>query len=116
MELDLGALIALVDGVVTPTSLSTYPAAKEDLALVVDDSVASADVAATLVEGAGELVESVQLFDVYTGEQVPEGRKSLAFRLRLRAPDRTLTEDEVLAARSAAVELAQLRHGAVLRG
>jgi phenylalanyl-tRNA synthetase beta chain len=116
MELDLGALIALVDGVVTPTSLSTYPVAKEDLALVVDTSVASADVLATLVEGAGELVETVQLFDVYTGEQVPEGRKSLAFRLRLRAPDRTLTEDEVLAVRTEVVELAHLRHGAVLRG
>jgi phenylalanyl-tRNA synthetase beta chain len=60
-------------------------------------------VEAALVSGAGPLLESVRLFDVYSGEQVGAGRKSLAFALRFRAPDRTLTVDEVSAARDAAV-------------
>jgi phenylalanyl-tRNA synthetase beta chain len=89
--------------------------AKEDVALVVDADVAAAAVAATLREGGGELVESVRLFDVYTGEQIGAGKKSLAFALRLRAPDRTLTDAETAAARDAAVALAAERHGAVHR-
>jgi phenylalanyl-tRNA synthetase beta chain len=103
MELDLGALVAASGGVVMPTSLSTYPVAKEDVALVVDVAVPAAAVEAALVSGAGPLLESVRLFDVYSGEQVGAGRKSLAFALRFRAPDRTLTVDEVSAARDAAV-------------
>ena len=80
-----------------------------------DTSVPSAAVAATLAEGAGELLESVRLFDVYTGEQIGAGKKSLAFALRFRAPDRTLTEAETAVARDAAVALAAERHGAVHR-
>ena len=89
--------------------------AKEDVALVVDDDVTVADVEAALREGAGELLESVRLFDVYTGEQVGAGKKSLAFALRFRAPDRTLTEEETAAARDAAVAVAAERTGAVQR-
>jgi phenylalanyl-tRNA synthetase beta chain len=72
-------------------------------------------VAATLRDGAGPLCESVRLFDLYTGAQVGAGRKSLAFALRFRAPDRTLTEHEAGAARDAAVALAAERCGAVQR-
>ena len=95
----------------TPSSrrpaISTYPVAKEDVALVVASDVpASATSRPRCVEGAGPLLESVRLFDVYTGEQVGEGSKSLAFALRFRAPDRTLTVDEVGAARDAAVAAA----------
>jgi phenylalanyl-tRNA synthetase beta chain len=113
-EVDLDALIAAARPTQAPV-FSTYPVAKEDVALVVDASVPSADVAATLAEGAGELLESVRLFDVYTGEQIGAGKKSLAFALRFRAPDRTLTETEISAARDAAVVLAAERHGAVHR-
>ena len=74
-----------------------------------------AEVEAALREGAGDLLESVRLFDVYTGSQVGEGRKSLAFALRFRAPDRTLTEEETAAARDAAVAVAAERCGAVQR-
>ena len=66
--------------------------------------------------GAGDLLEDVALFDVYTGPQVGEGRKSLTLALRFRAPDRTLTEDEASAARDAGVAAAGERFGAVLRG
>lgn len=113
-EVDLDALIARATEPVAP-SFSSFPVAKEDVALVVDATVLAAEVAATLQEGAGELCESVRLFDVYTGEQIGEGRKSLAFALRFRAPDRTLTEEETSAARTAAVALTVERHGAEQR-
>ena len=66
-------------------------------------------------DGAGELCESVALFDIYRGSQIPEGKKSCAFALRFRAPDRTLRESEAVAARDASVAVAAERFGAVLR-
>lgn len=115
VELDLDALMAAADEVTPGPVFSTMPLAKEDVALVVDDAVTVAAVEAALREGAGELLESLRLFDVYTGEQVGEGKKSLAFALRFRAPDRTLTEAETGAARDAAVAAAAERVGAVQR-
>jgi phenylalanyl-tRNA synthetase beta chain len=114
-EVDLDELIRSAPAVVQAPTFSSYPVAKEDVALVVDDDVPAAELAATLREGAGELLEAVRLFDVYTGPQIGEGKKSLAFALRFRAPDRTLTEAETAAARDAAVALAADRHGAVQR-
>ena len=101
--------------VVPGPEFSTYPVAKEDVALVVDASVAAADIEAALREGAGALLESVRLFDVYTGDQVGAGKKSLAFAMRFRAPDRTLKEGEAGAARDSAVAKAAERCGAVQR-
>lgn len=115
LEIDLDVLMRVAVDVVTGPELSSFPVAKEDVALVVDDSVAAADVQTALREGAGELLESIRLFDVFTGDQVGEGRKSLAFALRFRAPDRTLTEEETSAARDAAVAVAAERCGAVQR-
>jgi phenylalanyl-tRNA synthetase beta chain len=115
LEVDLGYLVSIAPDVVRPEPFSNFPLAKEDVALVVDAALPSETVAATLREGAGELLESVRLFDVYTGEQIGAGKKSLAFALRFRATDRTLTEAETGAARDAAVALAAERHGAVHR-
>jgi phenylalanyl-tRNA synthetase beta chain len=115
LEVDLDALMAAAPSVVRAPRFSSYPVAKEDVALVVDADLPAAVLAATLREGAGELCESVRLFDGYTGEQIGAGKKSLAFALRFRAPDRTLTEAETGAARDAAVALAAQRHGAVQR-
>jgi phenylalanyl-tRNA synthetase beta chain len=114
-EIDLDRLLERAVLIVPAPQFSTYPVAKEDVALVLDAAVPAAEVAATLEEGAGDLCESVRLFDVYTGDQVEEGKRSLAFALRFRAPDRTLTEAETGAARDAAVALAVERHGAVHR-
>lgn len=113
-ELDLDALLARAVPARAP-EFSTFPVAKEDVALVVDADLPAATLAATLREGAGPLLEGVRLFDVWTGPPVPEGRKSLAFALRFRAPDRTLTEQDTGAAREAAVALAAQRHGAEQR-
>ncbi|MEV5963830.1 phenylalanine--tRNA ligase subunit beta [Kribbella sp. NPDC051952] len=115
VELDLGALIAAGPASVSAEPFSSYPVAKEDVALIVPADVAAADVQAALAEGAGALLESVRLFDLYTGEQIGEGKKSLAFALRFRAPDRTLKENEVADARQAAVQVAVDRFGAVQR-
>ncbi|WP_320781127.1 phenylalanine--tRNA ligase subunit beta [Streptomyces sp. CRN 30] len=117
MELDLDALEQVGEDVPQAPRISSYPVATQDVALVVDGAVPHADVEAALREGAGELLESIRLFDVYeNAEQLGEGRKSLAYALRFRAADRTLTVDEASAARDAAVALAAGRTGAVLRG
>lgn len=116
MELELDVLEQASTGVVQAPRISTFPVATQDVALVVANDVPAADVESALREGAGELLESIRLFDVFTGEQIGEGRKSLAYALRFRAADRTLTVDEASAARDAAVSLATERTGAVLRG
>lgn len=115
-ELDLDALIAAAGTPVRAAPLSTYPVATSDVALDVAADVPVAELAAALREGAGPLLESLTLFDVYEGEQVSAGRKSVAFRLALRADDRTLTTAEVSKARDAAVAVAVNRFGAVQRG
>lgn len=114
-EVDLDALISRAVHLRPAPAFSSYPVAKEDVALVVDASVPAADVEAALREGAGDLLESIRLFDVFTGTQVGDGKKSLAYALRFRAPDRTLKEGEAAAARDAAVALAAERTGAVQR-
>ncbi|WP_345893799.1 phenylalanine--tRNA ligase subunit beta [Nocardioides sp. TF02-7] len=86
VEVDLDRLMALAVDVVPGPTVSGFPVAKEDVALVVPAHVPAAQVEAALRDGAGELLESVRLFDVYTGEQIGEGSKSLAFALRFRAP------------------------------
>ncbi|MGM1080028.1 phenylalanine--tRNA ligase subunit beta [Streptomyces sp. H28] len=115
-ELDLDAVAGAGEDTPQAPAISTFPVATQDVALVVDAFVPSADVEAALREGAGELLESIRLFDVYeNAEQLGEGRKSLAYALRFRAADRTLTVDEASAARESAVALAGERTGAVLR-
>ncbi|MEU4166809.1 phenylalanine--tRNA ligase subunit beta [Streptomyces sp. NPDC026665] len=116
MELDLDALERASSGHPKGPKISTFPVATQDVALVVDKSVPHADVEAALHEGAGELLESIRLFDEYESAQLGEDKKSLAYALRFRAADRTLTVDEASAARDAAVALAAERTGAVLRG
>jgi phenylalanyl-tRNA synthetase beta chain len=115
LEIDLDALMARSVEIPAAPAVSHHPLAKEDVALVVDDSVHASQVEHALREGAGELLESIRLFDVFTGPQVGEGKKSLAFALRFRAPDRTLTEAETAAARDAAVAAAAAAVGAVQR-
>jgi phenylalanyl-tRNA synthetase beta chain len=114
-ELDLDRMLAHASLITAAPTLSSFPVGKEDVALVVDTDTSAADVAAALTAGAGELLESLRLFDVYTGEQVGAGKKSLAFALRFRAPDRTLTEAEIAAARDAAVAAAVAKIAAVPR-
>ncbi|AXH95053.1 phenylalanine--tRNA ligase subunit beta [Ornithinimicrobium avium] len=114
-ELDLDVLVAASDHRIVATPLSTQPMAASDVALVVARSVRYADVEASVRAGAGDLLESIELFDVYTGDQIEDDQQSLAFRMHFRAADRTLTTEEVNAARDAAVARAAEHHGAVQR-
>lgn len=114
VELDLDA-VPIVETLPAP-KVSPFPAVFQDISVIVADDVAAAAVVDAVRDGAGELLEDVRLFDVYTGPQIGEGRKSLTLALRFRAADRTLTEDEASAARDAAVAVATERVGAVLRG
>ncbi|HVT70228.1 MAG TPA: phenylalanine--tRNA ligase subunit beta, partial [Trebonia sp.] len=115
--LDFGVLTAAAEaaGPVRAPVLSSYPLATQDVAVVVPETVPSSDVTSALAAGAGDLLEDLRLFDVYTGTQLPAGRKSLGYTLRFRAPDRTLTVEETTQARNAAVAEAARRTGAVLR-
>lgn len=114
VELDLDA-VPIVETLPAPR-VSPFPAVFQDISVIVGDETAAASVVAAVRDGAGELLEDVRLFDVYTGPQIGEGRKSLTLALRFRAADRTLTEDEASAARDAAVAAAAEQVGAVLRG
>jgi phenylalanyl-tRNA synthetase beta chain len=113
MELNLDA-IPIVGALPAPR-VSPFPAVFQDVSLVVSSHVPAQAVEDAVREGAGELLEDIQLFDVFTGPQIGEDRKSLTFALRFRAPDRTLTEDDASAARDAAVRRAAQAVGAELR-
>ncbi|HEY1639664.1 MAG TPA: phenylalanine--tRNA ligase subunit beta [Streptosporangiaceae bacterium] len=124
-ELDMSVIETAADqlGPVQAPVITGYPVATQDVALIVADTVPAAAVEQALAAGAAGaasagdvLLEDLRLFDVYTGDQAGEGRKSLAYTLRFRAPDRTLTAEEASAAREAAVAEAGRRTGAVLRG
>ena len=114
VELDLDA-VPVVTSLPAPR-VSPFPAVFQDLSVVVGADVPASAVVDAVRAGAGVLLEEVALFDVYTGPQIGEGRKSLTLALRFRAADRTLTEDEASAARDAALALAAERLGAALRG
>jgi phenylalanyl-tRNA synthetase beta chain len=113
-ELDIDAIP--FDAALPSPRVSPFPAVFQDVSLVVGEEVAAQSVIGAVRDGAGDLLEDIALFDVYTGPQIGEGRKSLTLALRFRAADRTLTEDEASAARDAGVSAARERFGAVLRG
>ncbi|HYY22445.1 MAG TPA: phenylalanine--tRNA ligase subunit beta [Thermoleophilaceae bacterium] len=102
-ELDLDAVAELAPDAAPFGAFSSFPAVRQDIAVVVPDDVPAAAVGDAVRRGGGELLEGAELFDLYRGEQVGAGNKSLALRLEFRAPDRTLTDDEV-AERRAAIE------------
>jgi phenylalanyl-tRNA synthetase beta chain len=116
LEVDLALLL---DGAhrraETVSAISRFPSSDVDLAFVVDDDVAAAEVATTLREAGGGLLESLELFDVYRGQGLIGGTRSLAYRLRFCAPDRTLTDAEVGELRLRCIGAVERSHGATLR-
>lgn len=113
MELNVSAL-PLTQVLPAPV-LSAFPAVKQDLALVVPEDVPAETVRQTIIAGGGDLLETVELFDVYRSAGLGADVKSLAFALVFRAPDRTLTDEECSVGRLAAAELAAERFGAHMR-
>jgi phenylalanyl-tRNA synthetase beta chain len=112
---DLERLLAAPRRPAEITPVTRFPSSDLDLAFVVDDAVPAGAVEATIRQAAGELLESLQLFDTYRGAQMAPGRRSLAYRLRLRALDRTLTDDELARARQACITAVESTHPANLR-
>ena len=116
LEVDLDRLLALPHGDQTYVPVSRYPSSDIDLAFVVGDDVAAGAVRATIVEAAGALLQDLHLFDVFRSPALGEGRRSLAFGLRLQADDRTLTDDEVAEVRARVIAAVSTTHHAELRG
>ncbi|HET9324538.1 MAG TPA: phenylalanine--tRNA ligase subunit beta [Gaiellaceae bacterium] len=114
-ELDLAGLAAAAPSVRAYEDVITYPALRQDLAFAVDEDVAAGDLAAAAREAAGEDLRAMTPFDVYRGEQVGEGRKSVAFRVEFRSPERTLTDEDAAGLRERIVEALRKRFGAELR-
>jgi len=115
VELNIDALFASAPEVRQATPILTMPAATQDLSLLVDADLAAGELLATVIEGAGELLEAARITEEYRGSNIPSGKKSLTFALRFRAEDRTLTQVEATEARDKAVALANERFGASIR-
>jgi phenylalanyl-tRNA synthetase beta chain len=113
-EVDVGVLEAVAAGEPVYRDVTSFPAVLQDIAVVVSEDVPASTVEAAVRQGGGPLLASVELFDVYTGEQAGEGQKSLALRLAFQAPDRTLTDEEV-AERRRSIEDALAEIGGRLR-
>jgi phenylalanyl-tRNA synthetase beta chain len=116
LEVDLTTVAGLARDPHVYRAVSVYPSSDVDLAFEVDDVVPAGDVEATLADAAGERLASLRLFDVYRGPGIAEGRRSLAYTLRLDAPDHTLTDVEVATVRDRCIEAVESRHRATLRG
>ena len=115
-ELALDALYDCAETVKLYQPLPKFPASTRDIAVIVEDSVPVAALEDAIRRSAGAILENVALFDVYRGNQVPEGKKSVAYSLIMRAADRTLTDDECDAAQQRAVGALETEFHAVLRG
>ena len=115
LQLDLGSALAAPHGEHRYHHISRYPSSDLDLAFEVSDSVAASTIASVIREAAGPLLVDLSLFDVFRGHPVPESHRSLAYRLRLQAPDRTLTEEDLSGIQRTVVDGAASA-GAILRG
>ena len=115
-ELPLDKLFAAIDPVKLYHPLPKFPASTRDIAVLVDDTVPAASMQAAIEKAAGSILEAVKLFDVYKGKGIPEGKKSVAYSLSMRAPDRTLTDEECDEAMKQALAALEKDFGAVLRG
>ena len=115
-ELDFGVLAAAASGVPRYEDLTSFPAIRQDIAVVVAADVPAAQVLEVVRSAGGALLRDARVFDVYRGAQVGEGRASLALRLEFRAPDRTLTDEDVAQRRAKIVAALRDRVGGELRG
>ena len=116
LELDLGAILDGPHGNRKYTPVSKFPSSDIDLAFVARDDVSASQVEASLRKGGGAMLVDLELFDVYRGPGVDEGFRSLAYRLRFQATDRTLTDAEVADVRQACIDQVTKKTGATLRG
>jgi phenylalanyl-tRNA synthetase beta chain len=114
-DIDLEALYPRLKEVRVFEPVSAYPAVREDLAIIVDRQIAASEVAQTLRQVGGFLLQDVELFDVYEGQQIPPGKKSLAYHLTFQSPSKTLTDKDVSKQRARIIKQLEQRLGARLR-
>jgi len=114
-EFDLDALVADLTVLREIKPVPAQPAVFQDMALIVDERVPASDVLAAILAAGGDLLEDARLFDVYRGDPIPAGKKSLAYALTYRAPDRTLEDREVAQIHARIVKAASRKLGAALR-
>ena len=115
LEFDLEALLTQVGEVRTMQPIPRFPSVSQDLAVVVDEDLPAQVVEEAIVEAGGRLLRRAELFDLYRGEQIPPGKKSLAYSLTYQAEDRTLTDDEVAKVQERIVRRLAEELGAELR-
>jgi phenylalanyl-tRNA synthetase beta chain len=115
VQLEVAPLLSALETAPKYRPVSRYPSSDIDLAFVVADDVPATDVARTLSKAGGPLLRSVRLFDVYRGERLGDGVRSLAYTLRFQADDRTLTDAEVAEVRQACIDAVARDHDAQLR-
>jgi phenylalanyl-tRNA synthetase beta chain len=115
-EIDFDLLVEAREPLLTVQTPSRFPPADRDISFIVDEATSNGDLEPVMLEAAGELLEQLELFDVFRGGAVPAGRKSLAFALRYRSADRTLDDEEVSAAHARVEEAVRRRFGAEVRG
>lgn len=115
LEFDLRALLAQVGKVRTMQPIPRFPSVDQDMAVVVDEDLSAQEVQEAIVEAGGRLLRRVALFDLYRGEQIPPGKKSLAYSLTYQAEDRTLTDAEVAKVQKRIVQRLAQQLGAELR-
>jgi phenylalanyl-tRNA synthetase beta chain len=114
-ELDFGLLMEKADATVTYSPLPRYPSVNRDMALLVDKDVPAGTIERVIREAGGDLVEDIRLFDIYTGTQIPEGKKSIAYSLTLRSSEKTLTEQEASEVLERILEQLHKQTGAIRR-
>jgi phenylalanyl-tRNA synthetase beta chain len=114
-DLDLEALYPHLKDARVFEPVSAYPAVREDLAIIVDRHITASEVADTLRQVGGFLLKDVELFDVYEGQQIPSGKKSLAYHLTFQSPSKTLTDKDVFKQRARIIKQLEQRLGARLR-
>jgi phenylalanyl-tRNA synthetase beta chain len=114
-ELDLAELFALVPERVSYRDVISYPPVRQDLAFVVDEAVPAGDLIAAAREAAGDELREARFLSDYRGDQIPAGKKSLAFSVAFQSADRTLSDDDAARLRAAIVSELQSRFGAELR-
>jgi phenylalanyl-tRNA synthetase beta chain len=114
-DLDLELLIKLIPALYQTENVPTFPPVIEDLAFILDDTVPAEKLEALMRQTGGKMLSAVKLFDVFRSEQIGAGKKSLAYQLTYQAPDRTLTDAEVTAARNKIIKRLEYELGAKLR-
>ncbi|MGG3842658.1 phenylalanine--tRNA ligase subunit beta [Anoxybacillus kestanbolensis] len=115
-ELDLEALLKAEVADIRYTAIPRFPSITRDIALVVDEHIVAGDLERAIIKAGGELLKEVTIFDVYKGDRLPEGKKSIAFSLRYYDPERTLTDEEVTNVHEQVIKAVEQQFGATLRG